>query len=312
MAVRLLKEQNAKRFAELFTKGVPSLKVTDVTSDEVIVLKLDHVDQQGLTDPHELQRSANMLFTINKTESDVATQLATLIDKIAPMKQKARVELDSLRAKLEHVKASGNSASVELTSREIRDFIFAYRRGFVQNLHNTFRCPSCFMSALFKKATGHNPTGINEYLPTLTSADVTSLWNSHKADLEIRENGVPKYNKERVGPNFSEKWTKLVEKSKQAEADGTEKEPKAKAMSAKDMMQEVKEGKYKSELACRLTSHHAGDKTVDNLESLDCASYYSDLVRKHDAGMWEKVVIAAKEIEKRLIAADKAKQETSK
>ena len=309
MAIRLLSNTNPKRFGELFTKGIPCLKVSDITREEVIVLKLDHAEQQSLADPHELQRSANMLFAIDKTESEVASQLATLIDRLTPMRQKNRLELQALQAKLETVKTSGNVAGIQLAEREIKDYLFAYRRGFVQNLHNTFRCPICVMSALYKRATGKNPEGVTEFLPALTQADVTKLWSCHKADLEIRENGIPKYNRERIGPNFTTAWEKLVNDSQKV----TEvKAPKAKAMSASDMSLEITEGKFKSELAVRLTQHHAGDRSVVDIATLDTQAYLADLVRKHDPAFWEKVVTAAKEIERRLIRQDAKKIEETK
>jgi len=294
---------NPKRFAELFPKGIPVLKVSDITAEEVVMLKLDHSEQRGLSDPHELQRSANMLFDIDKTEAEVAFQLSGLIDKISPMKQKSRVELESIDSKIKAAKDSGNDAAVQLMEREKRDFIAAYRRGFVQNLHNTFRCPVAVMNALYFKATGMKPEGVNEYLPNLTAADVTVLWTAHKADLGIMgENGVPKYNKQIVGPNFTEKWAKLCAKSKEAAESTDSAVAKPKAMSAKEMAAEIKEGKFKSELACKLTSHHSGDKAIDDLTLLDNAAYQSDLVRRFDKVLWETVVTVSNEIEKRLIA----------
>jgi len=312
MAIGQIKNQNPKRYAELFGKGIPSLMVTGVTAEEVVVMKLDHSEQIGLSDPHELQRSANMLFAINKTEAEVAMQLAGLIDKIAPMKQAARVELEAIHVKIQAAKASNNDAAVTLAERDYREFVSTYRRGFVQNLHNTFRCPEVVMSALYKRATGTAPEGVTVYLPDITTSDVTVLWKAHKADLEIMEAGVPKYNKQRVGPNFTEKWEKLCAKSRAAEADGNKESPaKPKAMSAKDMQAEVREGKYKSELACILVTHHCGDKTAaDRLPLLDTAAYHADLLRKYDAGAWSDLVKAAKVIESRLIEADqKAKVE---
>ena len=303
MAIGLLKSRNAKRFEELFGKGISALHLKDVTGDEVVELKLDHDGVQLLSDPHELQRSANMLFAINKTETEVACILAGLIDKISPMKQKARLELDVLKAK---VKAATTTEGTQLAEREVKDFIGNYRRGFVQNLHNTYRCPEKVMSALYKKATGQVPEGVTEYLPRLGAAEVTSLWKAHKADLEIKENGVPKYNKQRIGPHFTEKWEKLISDEKIELAEGKSEEPRAKAMSAKEMEQEVKDGKYKSELACKLTAHHSGDKSVENISTLDEASYKLDLIRKYDEALFAKITESAKLIETRLIQADQA------
>jgi ParB-like chromosome segregation protein Spo0J len=78
LAIGQIKNRNPKRFEELFGKGIPALVVTGITPEEVITMKLDHSEQRGLSDPHELQRSANMLFAISKTEAEVAVQLAGL------------------------------------------------------------------------------------------------------------------------------------------------------------------------------------------------------------------------------------------
>jgi hypothetical protein len=161
------------------------------------------------------------------------------------------------------------------------------------------------MSALFKKAVGHNPPNVAEYLPRLSSTDVTNLWKCHQKDLGLLDNGIPKYNKVVFGPNFADKWTKLCEKSQKDEAEeatGT-KEARPKAMSAKDMHQEVKDGKYKSELAYVLTSHHCGESIDPAVKGqLDIASYYNDLVRKFDKTAYSNFVAIAVEIEAKLVA----------
>jgi len=303
-SIGLIKQHNPSRFEELFGKGIPCLIVTGVTSEEVINLKLDHADQRGLSDPHELQRSANMLFAIGKTEAEVAMQLAGLIDKIAPMKQEARIELDALRGKYNAAKVANQADAAELADRDIRDFICKYRRGLVQGLHNNARCPDIVMAALYKKATGVAPEGVTVFLPKIGTAECTMLWKAHLEDLKIKENGMPKYNKAVVGPIFTSKWNSICEKAQKEIADGSNKDPKAKAMSAKDMNAEVETGLRKSRLACILTSYHAGDKSlVSNIPALDEASAMLDLIEKYDNAAYVDIIKAGREIEKRLIAA---------
>lgn len=302
MAIGLLSKVNPARFEELFGKGVPCLKVSEVTSDEVVSLKLDHTEQRGLTDPHELQRSANMLFAIGKTEQEVANNLAGLIDRMSPMNQKARLELEALKQSVQAAKATGNEAAVTLAEQAVKKFIGDYRRGFIQNLHNTYRCPDKVMHSLFKAACGHAPEGVTEYLPKLTSATVTGLWNAHKKDLEIRENGVPKFNKALVGPHFTEKWNALVKKEQEAVANGEVKETRPKAMSAKEMQESIKNGEYKSQLACKLTFNHAGDAKSADLPALDEASYLLDLIAQNDKALYDSTMQAGKEILNKLIA----------
>jgi hypothetical protein len=305
MAIGELMKRNPKRFNELFGKGVPALVLSDVTEKEIVLLKLDHSDQQNLSDPYELQHSANMLFAIEATESEVANRLAGMIDRISPMKASAVNELNALKLKVEEAKKTGNDAAVILASQEVEKFVATYRRGFVQGLHNIQRCPVKVMHALYKRSTGENPEGVTEVLPALTTADITELWKAHSSDLEIRENGLPKYNKELNGPLFTEKWDKLVAK---AAAPAEAKVEKSKAATAKALKEEVDKGKYMSKLAVTVTQHHAGDaEATARIPELDKAAYHGDLVRQHDEALWATVVKAAGEITQRLIAASKAK-----
>lgn len=305
-ALTALSKERPERFAELFGKGIPCLEVKEVTSEEVVVLKLDHSDQRELKSPHEVQRSANMLFAIGQTEAEVANTLANLFDRVAPMNPKARLELKALQDK---VASATSDAERTLAQQAVFKFQGDYRRGYCQGLHNTYRCPEKVMSALFKAATGHNPEGVTEYLPKLTSAQVTALWKAHKEDLAILENGIPRFNKFIVGPHFTEKWNSIVKAEQEAVASGETKEPRAKAMSAKEMQETIKNGEYKSQLACKLTFHHAGDAKSAELPELDHASYLLDLIKQHDKPQYEAVIKAGTEILARLVAAS-AKVET--
>lgn len=302
-ALMLLRSQNAKRFEELFGKGIPCLMVTGVTTDEVLDLKLDHVGVQDLSDPHELQRSANMLFAVGRTETEVAMQLSGLIDKISPMNSKAKVELDTLREKSKLAMARGNGAAVELAERDIKTFVGNYRRGFVQNLHNTFRCPDIVMAALYLKATGSKPEGVTDYLPKIGATEVTSLWKAHKADLELKKDGAPIYSKQRPGPAFRMRWDEYIAKEKEALENPKADEARPKAMSAKEMDQEVKDGIWKSALACAIVQRHMGAAKTD-LTGLDNEAHFMDLIKAHDKALFAKVMEAGVAINARLVQQD--------
>jgi hypothetical protein len=133
--------------------------------------------------------------------------------------------------------------------------------------------------------------------------------------LKELENGMQKYNKEVTGPKFNEKWAKLVEKTLKAEVEGDDKEPKAKAMSGKDMKAELDNGTYTSELGVKLTRHHMGVKDIDDLKFLDSQSYMGDLVRKFDSKLWSQILDKGKAIEQELkakaakVAAEQPKAE---
>lgn len=295
--------ENPVRFNELFPKGVPVLKVSDVTNEEIVALKLDHSEQLGLSDPHELQRSANMLFAIGKVEADVAVSLAGLIDKISPMNDKARQKLAALKAVEEKAVKEGNAAGIELAKRDIRDFIFQYRRGFVQNLHAVYRCPDVVMASLYKKACGETPKEFaGQYLPPITTSEAVNLYKLHAKDCETKENGVPVFNKAVTGPEFNKRWAELS--TKHQEAEGKVKETRPKAMSSKDMAEEAKS--YKSALAVKLTNKHTGESSATDILVLDDDAYRAGLVKKYDSKAWETMLKLANEIEAKLIADMKA------
>jgi len=312
LACQSIFESNPKRFAEIFPDGIPAFVVEGVTAEEVVELKLDHTEQLGLSDPHEVQMSANMLFAIRRTEAEVAWQLSSLMEKVSPMKAKAKVALALLQEKLVDAKAGGKGKVIEACEKELRQFMADYRRGLVQGLHDVYRSPFVVNAALYAKASGEAPKGFEGiYLPKLTQANVKSLWAAHKLDLESKdeETGAPKYNQTRVGPNFTEKWNKLVADE---QSGGTkEKVVQPKAMSAKDMIAEIGE-RWSSVAFCKLTNWHSGDKSVEGLNVLDKECYYMDLVRRQQPDLLDMVVAEGKKIEEALIVEDqtvKAKKE---
>jgi hypothetical protein len=311
-AIARIKEENPVRFNELFGKGVPCQVVSDVTPEEVIELTLDHSDSRPLTDPHELQRSANMLFSIGKTEADVAVTLAGLIDAISPMRPDNRKELDALKAKTAEAVKSGNAAAVELCKRAEKDYLFNYRRGFVQNLHNIYRCPEIVMASLYYKATGEKPAKFKDVeLPPVTTAQAVSLYKLHNDDCKELDpaTGMSKFNKAITGPKFNEGWDNIVAKAKAALEKGPG-EPKPKAMAASEMDNERKG--FQSLLAVRLTRRHMGEKGITDIAVLDDHAYRADLVRNNDPKAWAEFVNLANKIEGELVAKAKAATVTVK
>jgi len=291
-AISQIATKDQQRFAELFGKGIPCFLATGITSIEAVLLKLDHDGQQGLSHPYELQETANQLFAIGKDEAEVVALTSGLMDKVCPMSPKVRAEIVELRK-------AGKEADAEKR-------VFDYRRGLVQSLHNAFRAPDKVMFALYRQATGVAPEGVTEYLPNLTTAQVTKLWSEHMKDAGILEKGMPKYSKAIPGPLFSTLWESLCKEDKEKASKPKENRPKA--MSSKDMRDEVTGRGFKSEVVCKLIDYHAGNKESGaDIGDLDTFAYYGDLLRKHDATSWEKVVATAKEIESRLVAAVVAK-----
>ena len=298
-AIGMILARNKARYDALFSEGVPAIVVSGVTMLEATLMKLDHDGQEGLSDPYELQLTANILFAAGKTEAEVIALTSGLMERVSPMSAKARKEIAELENKMEALKGTTEGAIAQRDRDERR---LKYRRGMVQGLHNSFRCPNKVMFALYYKATGKAPEGVTEYLPpNLTTGEVTKLWEAHKADMGILENGVPKYSKETVGPNFSALWDKVCADAK-ADADKPE-TVRPKAMSASEMTDEIAGRGFESEAFRVLIAYHAGNKELSAaLPALDKASTVGDMVRKFDAPLWAQCETAYADIRKRLAA----------
>lgn len=286
-AISQISETDPKRFKELFSKGIPCIVREISDPRDIARFKVDHGNELSLTDPFELQLCASMLLNAGYSEKEVVTELAGLMDKISPMKADRRKAIDEMKVAAE---------------REAE--IFKYRRGLVQNLHNAHRCPQIVMAALEYKATGEQVEGFDgEYLPKLTTSQVTRLWKSHEDDLKIEdESGKKVFSKRRTGPKFRETWIKIVESAQKSEADKAEGVVRDKAMSGKDMKAEIKDGKWLSGFGQKLTKYHAGDKSVGDLTQLDETCYLAELVKEAKPKLWQEVVKSAKAIEEKLNA----------
>ena len=297
MALVELEDRNPKRFSELFPDGIPAIVWDDITAEEALILKLDHGGQVTLSDPHELQMSATLMFRKGFTEAQVANQLKPLIMKLSPkLIPSMASDLKKLEAKLAEARESGKGVSEaenELAGRIANGF-----RGRVQHLHNVSRCPDIVNASLFFKACDIKPEGFkDEHLPKLTTDQVKALWKAHSKDLEELDakTGAPKFNKQRVGPLFVEKWKEILQK--EAEAASGNKPAKDKAMSGKDMKSEITDGKWQCVGFYKLTKWHSGDKSVEGLETLDREYKALDLVKQFQPDLYEMVVAEASKIE---------------
>ena len=311
-AIQALYKNDPKRFAELFPKGIPCTIIEGVTYEEAQEMKVDHGNELSLTDPMELQLCANLLFSQGKGEKAVVTRLASLMDRMKPMKSE---KLKKYSAMLNDAKLwieKGDKAAAKEKTAEAEKFLFDYRRGMVQNLHNAYRCPNIVMAAMYFKAAGIRPASDAEFaipdkeiLPDgITYQHVLSLWKAHEKDLTILENGVAKYSKRMPGPEFSAKWKTIVEELTK-KADDTSETPRGKAMSAGEMETELKESKWLSAGFQLLTRHHRKEKDVDftRLQACDKVAYFAELLSVRAPKEWASALILAEAIEKEQVAA---------
>jgi hypothetical protein len=304
-AVECIKERNPVAYEKHFSNGIPAVVHDPCTTKELLELKVDDGTKLVVSDPHEVQKCANLLFEAGKTEKEVAVEIASLIDQVAPMKPEVRREIVELREKAEAHRKNGKIAESDKADADADDRLFDYRHGFVQNLHNAARCPDIVMATLYAKATGEAPEGFeDEDLPTsaVTSKTVTKLYKAFREDLLDNPDGS--VSKAIPGRNFTEAWNKVCATHTGNKAKSP-KESRAKAMSAKDMKEEI--GNYRSRLAQTITRKHAGDKDVDSsrLSTDDRISFYAELVHASDKNLWKQIEQKAKAEEKRLNAERK-------
>ena len=305
----LLRADFPADYEKHFPEGIPAIVWEGITAEEALLLKLDHGNQVSLSDPYELQMSATLMFNQGFTEAEVANHLRPLITKISPMPAKAKAEIEELEKALAEAKVEGNDSKISEAEKAVEKRVAELYRGRVQHLHNVARCPEIVDASLYFKANNEKPVGFEDKaLPKLTTSQVTGLWKEHKKDLEIldEETQAPKYNKVRVGPNFTEKWNAILKAEAESADDNT---PRDKAMSGKDMKAEITEGKWSCVGFYKLTKRHTGDKTVEGLEELDKAYYALDLVSKHKSSLFDKVLAEGAKIADRLRAEAEATAE---
>lgn len=301
-------------FAKWFPDGVPVTVVTGISYEDAQLMKIDHGTELSLTDPMEVQLCANMLFKQGKSEKDVVTRLSLLMDRMKPMKSDKRKIYDTMLSDADLLDAKGNPEAARNKRSEAAVYLFNYRRGMVQNLHNAFRCPQIVMAALYFKATGVPSTdpdmAVEEatILPKgLTYLHVTQLWKAFEKDLEIKENGLPKYNKRIPGPGFQTKWTEICTELSETADSKASGDTRPKAMSVNELTTEVTEGKFLSQGFKLLTLYHARAKDVDTgkLSLLDKVAYFAELVHDRSPDEWADFVKLAEGIEKEQNAATK-------
>lgn len=311
-ALEMLLDRNPARFKELFGKdGIPVIQVTGISAEEQVDLIIDHGHIQGLSDPMELQLASNMLFAAGRTERQVVVALAGLLEKFTPMKQEVRKDWLAKLARVKEVLVKDPEWGLELQN-EAEILLFNNRRGKIQNLHNAFRCPEVVMQALWLKATGlyreDTLEDLRDQMPrSLTYAHVGQLYKSHKADIAADEtNEVSKAN---PGVLFWAKWQEISEKIRKEAIEKADGKPRAKAMSATDMMQDVEERIWKSKGFLALSQYHAGKDEVskDVLVKLDAIAAAAEIVEDGAPDVWADVDKTAEAIIKERVAANREK-----
>lgn len=291
-AINMLPEE---AYLGIFPKGIPCNVISNISLAEALRLKVDHGTEVSLTHPVEVQLCANLLFAAGETEAYVATDLATMIDRIAPMKDKNRKEYEAIT-----------------DPKLAAEYYAKYRRGYVQTLHNIARLPHQAMAAYFLHAAGHLPEGAPEVeypVGGVSQGQAVSLWNAHSEDLKILgTDGLPVHSQIRPGPAFLARWEAIIasnKKSAEDKANGVKVPPKAKAMSAEKLLEELKSGKWYSKLSKTHVKRASGSE-VASIQELDADCYKAELVKENNPDLWKQVEASSAAISKKLAEADAA------
>lgn len=281
--------------------------ISEISYEEAQLMKIDQGNEQPLQGL-ELQNCANMLFDYGLGEKEVVVRLARLLDSVMPMKANKRKALEEKRLQLEQLIAiNADKKLIAAKEKEIEDFVFEYRRGAVQNLHDTYRCPTIVMDALYLKETGEYPEGVSEgtALPArITTNNVKKLYKAFKQDLEVvDENGARKYNREIPGPAFDTAWKEVLAESEEKE--NATPGSRSKSKSYKDLMSEAKD-KWDSTGFQLLSQYHANEPIeMKHLTSADKLLFVAEIVSIRAPKEWAEIVALAKGLIKEVAAENK-------
>ena len=307
-AIKHLKDNDPVAYAEHFKNGMVDVEVlTGISYEEAQFLKIDHGNEQPLKGL-ELQNCANMLFDFDLSEKQVVVRLASLLDRVMPMKANAKKKLADMQVQLDQLIALKSEPKlIAAKQAEIVTAIFEYRRGAVQNLHNTYRSPSIVMAALYYKETGEYPDGFDKSVPLparITTSDITKAYKAFATDLEeTDESGVRKYNKELPGPVFGAKWAEILNESKQKE--DAQPGDRNKSKSYKDLEAESK-SKWVSTGFQLLTQHHMNkDVEVGFLKTEDKMLFFAEILSERAPDAWAEAVALAQNLIKGVAAENK-------
>lgn len=300
--------------AELcFPNGEVAARVHEgLTGRERAELICDHGVVRGLVNPHEIERSAALLFEAGATEADVAIKLSGLLEILYPLSAKNAKTEKSLVTRLKEARDAKLIESTAELEAELHEFYASNRRGKVQGLKAVWRCPQKVMEARFFHATSglRNDEAAfaeDEYIPILTLKQCNKLWKAFEKDLEITDtSGKRVYSKDRPGPDFNGVWVSTC--NEQEEAAGKPKTVRPKAMGAKAIKEEANH--FVSNAFVQLSKHHAGE-TVEGLQALDRIIQTAELVSKHRPDDWEAVEEIAQEIRAEFAAKDKEAAEAA-
>jgi hypothetical protein len=317
LAITALAASDPDAYAKHFPEGkVRVILVKDATPEEMLAIKLDHGQQQGLTNWWELYLSFKMLFDgmPGMTEKAASVRLSNLIDNVTPLKGNKADKILKLRQAVKD--ADGQKARWEAEKKRDEEQ-FQTRRGLLQVLNRVRRAPHVIAATMCRTYTGRLLEGFKESQLMeggLTNRQIGALYEAHKLDTaldnpnNLDSDDCPKYNQDVPGPNFWKAWKDIQEEK--SKTDPSKKRPKS--LSSNAILEPVKDGQIRSKAGQLLSQHHAGREIdVAAMREADARAYYADVLSKHDPEYWAACVerataLAAEASEASKVAAQEA------
>jgi hypothetical protein len=185
-----------------FGDSIPAVVWSGMSDVEAMLHKVDQGNTRGLS-MGETELACHLLMSAGVTkERDLIIRLAGLFESLSPMK-------GGQLAKYNEAQTAGDKKKCD-------DIVFAYRRGLIAPMIDTFYLPKMVSATRYFLGCGQWPEG---YEPTgdepkkLGNADVRELKKAFDADCATRdEDGVPVYDAENIGPAFTKAWQEVINK----------------------------------------------------------------------------------------------------
>lgn len=293
-AINHLKTYNELRYTELFKDGVPCFVIDGLSPVQVAALKVDQGNQMTLNHPFELTKAYTFIMDESPSlpEKGVICLLHGVLSAMHPIRGKRGEAIAKLRERISEYKEAGTLSRVPDLQREIASETQKFWHGTMQHQKRIYESPMPVFWAKWFNAEGtkHPDCPKDMLMPRdLTTEQVKNLHDAHKEDQKIESDGIPVHTRVNPGPAFKVAYDEIIAAEKQA--DGQPKPVRQKALSAKQMEEEV--NKWSSEGFRRLTASHAG-KEQSGLGRLDKDYADADLVLQKCRKEFDALVKVAK------------------
>jgi len=301
LSLEAFAKRNPGLFKSRFPDGIPCNVVPDGIDPTPYLI--DHGNQLPLRDPYELQLCADRLYAQGHTEKSVANEMHSLFTRvIGGLKGKRRDKVKELDTVIAKAKADKDFTTLPKAEADKATEIAAHHRGTCQHLKNVWRSPDCVRHAMVFKATGEVPQGAETPLPSLTVAQVTELVKA--LDVDVRDVSG-EYSKALPGPAFNTAWQKIVAAAVKKASEPTT--VATKSVSSKDIKST---GEALSSQGLKRLCDKLSDSTDrTDITDIDKDLFALELVKKHDNGLYKKVIKRGDEILKQKQKAGKAEAE---